>query len=585
MTATLRRMILWTTPYLGWILLSAALGTATVASGVGLLTTSAYLISAAALQPSIAALQVAIVGVRFFGISRGVFRYLERLVSHRTTLLILKRIRTWTYKNLEPILPTQRSKYHSGDLLTRAVSDVETLEDFYVRALSPTLIALCTGLLASAFLWSWDPRLAGLLALGFLAAGLILPAIQRQRARGPNERLAVLRGELQTRAVDLLQNLGDLTAFGRAQNYAEGVRALTRNVTELQERLASQRGLFDGLAALAGEVTALAALTLAIRMVNADEMPGVLLAALTVFVLASFEAVANLPGAFRSLERARSAAERLFELADAEAAIPQPKPAAPRPTRFDLQVCELRFRYAPQEPCALDEISFDLPEGGAIAIVGPSGAGKSTLVNVLSRLWEFESGDVALGGRDLQRLESEHIWDCTSVLEQAPRLFTGTVRENLQMASPHATQQQMERAARAAHILAWIQGLPQGFDSWLGEGGHRLSAGERQRLALARTLLKGSPILILDEPTAHLDPQTENAVLESLTPIIHERTSLLISHRLAGLEAFDQVLVLQHGRIAERGTHHELLQARGLYHRMYTLQRRTDALEVASSRA
>jgi ABC-type multidrug transport system fused ATPase/permease subunit len=220
----------------------------------------------------------------------------------------------------------------------------------------------------------------------------------------------------------------------------------------------------------------------------------------------------------------------------------------------------------------LDGLSFDLPKGGCLAIVGPSGAGKSTLVNLLLRFWDDEEGSITLGGHDLREYPADDVRCMMGVVSQSTHLFNGTLRDNLLIAKPHATQSELEKAIRRAQLEAFIQSLPQGHDTWIGEQGLRLSGGERQRLAIACALLKDAPILILDEPTANLDPVTEREVMQSIHELMQGRTTLIVTHRLAGLDAADEILVLRAGRVVERGRHHELLEANSVYRRMWETQ-------------
>ncbi len=250
---------------------------------------------------------------------------------------------------------------------------------------------------------------------------------------------------------------------------------------------------------------------------------------------------------------------------------------SPVPTNYDLELRHLSFRYAYQGPDVLNDISFDIPQGRCVAIVGPSGAGKSTIASLLLRLWDYEQGSIQLGGYELRGYHQEDVHRLISVVEQHTHLFNATIRENLLIARPEASQAEIEEAARQASIHDVIEALPQGYDTWIGEQGLKLSGGERQRLAIARALLKDAPIMILDEPTANLDTCTEHEVLRAIHHLMEGRTTLMITHRLVGLERADEILVMQSGRIRERGTQHELLQCEGLYWKLWQIQNQTVA--------
>jgi ABC-type multidrug transport system fused ATPase/permease subunit len=289
-------------------------------------------------------------------------------------------------------------------------------------------------------------------------------------------------------------------------------------------------------------------------------------------VISSFEAVLPLPQAFQTLENSLEAARRLFEIVDTEPAVVDPASPALPPDQYSLRVEELGFSYEADQSPALDGVTFDLPQAGWLAVVGPSGAGKSTLVHLLLRFWDYGQGRILLAGRELRQIGQEELRRLIAVVSQHTHLFNGTVRANLLLARPEATEAEMVQAAQQAQIHDFVQSLPEGYDTWIGEQGLRLSSGQRQRLAIARALLKNAPILILDEPTANLDPLTEQALMASIRALAAGRTTLIITHRLVGLEDADEILVLRAGRVVERGQHHDLMQMGGLYRRMWDLQ-------------
>jgi thiol reductant ABC exporter CydC subunit len=555
--------------------LAALLGFLTVASGVGLMATSAYLISRAALQPSIAELQVAIVGVRFFGIARGLARYLERTVSHDVTFRLLARLRVWFYAALEPLAPARLWAYRSGDLLGRVVADVETLENFYLRVLAPLAVALLSSALVLLLLGSLAARLA-LTLLGFLVlAGAVLPLLARALARSAGREMVQARSELNATLVEGTQGLADLLALGAGEAHLARVQRQGRRLGELQGRMARVTGLERALSGLLVNVATVAVVAVAIPLVGAGRLDGANLAVVALVVIAAFEALLPLPAAFQALEANVEAGRRLFEIVDAEPEVSDPLQPAPPPAAADLRVEDLHFAYdflAPDALAVLDGVSFSVPRGCQVAIVGPSGAGKSTLVGLLLRFWEYRQGQIWIGGRELRELAQEEVHRQVAVVAQDTHLFNATVRENLLLARPGASEADLVLAARQARIHDEIVALPEGYDTWIGEQGLRLSAGQRQRLAVARALLKDAPLLLLDEPTANLDALAEREVLASLRNLAAGRTTLLITHRLAGVESAHEILVLEDGRIVQRGSHAGLLRADGPYRRMWRLQ-------------
>ena len=560
----------------GWVAGSVLLGAATIAASIALMGTSSYLISAAALHPSIADLGVAIVGVRFFGISRGIFRYLERLVSHNVTFRLLSRLRTWFYTALEPLAPARLMNYRSGDLLSRVVSDVETLENFYVRVVSPPLVAVVVALGISLFLGMYAPAL-GWALLGFLLAlGVATPLLAAFLSRSAGKALPALRAELHVRLVDGIQGLADLVAFGRQADQTRQIRQAGESYAQLQRRMGRIAAFNDGLGVLLPQAGMWVILALAIPRVLAGEVPGVMLAALVLMAAASFEAVMPLPLAAQMLGTSLEAGKRLFDVVDAQPAVSDPPvPVEPGPQlgAVALEFRGLSFGYG-GAALALRGVDLHVGEGEAVAVVGPSGAGKSTLVNLLARFWDYRDGDILLGGCSIRDMAQDDVRARLAVVTQNAFFFNATIGQNLLVADPHATQEQLEAAARQAQIHDFIAGLPKGYDTWIGEQGLRLSGGERQRLAIARALLKNAPVLLLDEPTANLDPLTEQAVLQALYAAMRGRTTLMITHRLVGLEQFDRIVVLDHGAVVETGSHGELLARGGLYAQMRRYQGR-----------
>jgi ABC-type multidrug transport system fused ATPase/permease subunit len=314
-------------------------------------------------------------------------------------------------------------------------------------------------------------------------------------------------------------------------------------------------------------------LFLTIPQVTDGAIKGVMLGTFALMTLASFEAVNPLPLAAQMWNASREAARRLFEVVDAEPAVKETGDKKLEiGSSMGLQVSNLSFFYPAQSIPALQEISFRVPPGKSVAIVGPSGAGKSTIANLLLRFWDYDEGEVTLGGESLKELNQDEVRKKIALVSQNSYFFNTSIRENLRLARRSITQEEMEAAAQVAQIREFIADLPRGYDTLIGEQGLRLSGGERQRLAIARALLKDAPILIFDEPTANLDPRTEKEVLATLFKTMRGKTSLLITHRLIGLENVDEILVMDDGQIVERGTHEQLLTQEGLYRHLWDLQ-------------
>ncbi|MGA2502917.1 MAG: thiol reductant ABC exporter subunit CydD [Anaerolineales bacterium] len=563
-----------------WVALSVLLGVLTVGSNVGLMGTSAFLISAAAFHPELGTLQVAIVGVRFFGIARGVFRYAERLTSHDVTFRLLARLRTWFFQALEPLAPARLMQYRAGDLLARIVADVESLENFYVRGIAPPLVAMVVAAGMAVIFGLVDLTLSWVY-LGFmLLLGIGLPLLIWTLSSRSGIELVSRRAAMQARLVDGIQGLADILAFGQGNAYSRSLAEDGKACSQTQKKLGSLTGISNALTILLVNLGMLAVVAVAIPLIVTGHVSAVMLGVLSLSALAGFEAVIPLAPAVQTFPSNLQAARRLFEVVDAAPAVRDPLSVNQDSllptlnTDHELKISNLCFTYPGQPEPALQDITFRLPPGKKIAIVGPSGAGKSTLISLLLRFWDYSLGEILLDGHDFHEFVQEDIRRLFSVISQKSYFFNDTIRQNLLLARPTVTDAELSNAAQIAHIHDFIVGLPNGYETIIGERGFRLSGGERQRLTIARAFLKNAPIFLLDEPTANLDPFTEKQVLDPLFTDMRARSLLLITHRLVGLENMDEILVLDHGRIVENGSHANLLDLGGLYRRLWDFQSR-----------
>ena len=571
---TFRRLLGFVLPFWPQVLLSALLGALTIGASISLMSTSAFLISMAALHPSIAAISVAVVGVRFFGISRGVFRYLERLSAHSLTFRVLAKLRVWFYQAIEPLAPARLMTSRSGDLLNRVMSDVETLDNLYVRVLAPPLVAVIVIIGMAIFMGAFSTLLSLVLTVFLLAIGLGLTILSLSLNQKPGRQLTDQRALLRADLVDAVQGLPDLVAFGQAKTWLAKIKATGERFGAVQMRMARLSGIQSGLNSLLMGTGVWLLLVLSIPMVLDGTIKGIHLAVIVLGAMASFEAVQNLPQAAQLLEANLQSARRLFEIADSAPAVVEPATALPRPTTANLRVRGLKFAYekGSEAERVLDGIDFDLPAGKKMAIVGPSGAGKSTLVNLLMRFWEFSQGQIELDGQDIHQYTPVDARRMFSLVSQGTYLFNASLNENLRLARPWATPAEIEEACRQAELHDFVSSLPKGYETLVGERGVQFSGGERQRVAIARALLKDAPLFIFDEPTANLDPATERRLVETLRRVPQGKSVLWITHRLVGLEEMDEILVMDKGRIIERGTHAELLKQEGLYWKLWGLQ-------------
>ncbi|MFF3675637.1 thiol reductant ABC exporter subunit CydD [Streptomyces sp. NPDC002120] len=573
----LRRVRAVAKAWQGRFRLGLLLGALAVGCSVGLMAVSGWLISRASEQPPVLYLMVAVTATRAFGMGRAVFRYAERLVSHDAVLRMLADLRVSVYRRLERIAPAGLREHRRGDLLARLVADADALQDYWLRWLLPVGTALLVGTGSVAFTTWLLPEAGAVLATGLLAAGIGVPLVSGACARRAERRLAPARGELATRVADLLTGTAELTVAGALEDRKGRARESDGVLTRIAARGAAASGLGGGLSALVCGLTVVAAAAVAANAVHDGRLSGVAMAVAVLTPLAAFEAVNGLPLAVQYRQRVRRSAERVYEVIDAPVPVAEPEqPAAAPASPFPLRLTGLAARHPGQDRDALHGLDLTLEAGRRIAVVGPSGSGKTTLAQVMLRFLDPHEGAYTLGGTDARTLDGDDVRALVGLCAQDAHIFDSSVRENLRLARTGASEEQLRDALAAARLLEWADGLPDGLDTLVGEHGERISGGQRQRLALARALLADFPVLVLDEPAEHLDLATADALTADLLAATEGRTTVLITHRLAGLAAVDEVIVLDHGEVVQRGAYAELAAAEGPLRRLLDRERATD---------
>ncbi len=566
--ADLRRLVALFAPYRGWMLAGAGVALATLLANVALMTVSGWFIA-----------QMALVGlagstmdyftpaafIRAMAITRTGGRYVERLVTHEATFRLLQQLRVWFYQRLEPLAPARLQALRAADLSSRILADIDALNHLYLRVLVPVFVAAAGGLVIVATAALFSGRVALLLLAFLLLAGVAVPVWVAQRARRAGEQVVAQRASLRELAVDGLQGLAELRVYGGAARHAQRLQSGSEALLAQQHELSEASGLGQGLLGLCANLAMWGTLLLAVPLVGDKALPPAQLPMLALGVLAAFEAVMPMPLALQMLGETLAAARRVFHILDAQPAVAEPADLpTPAWQSASVELRGLRLRYPSADgapgPWALDGLDLHLAPGEHVALVGASGAGKSSVVQVLLRFWEFQGGTARVGGHDLRAWPAEALRRHIAVVAQDTYLFNTTIRDNLLLARPDATQAEIEAACRTAQLHDFIASLPEGYDTWVGEAGARLSGGQARRLAIARALLRGAPLLILDEPTEGLDSVTERELLRDLAALMRGRTVLLITHRIAALPAaVDRVVVMENGRAVETGTPAELL--------------------------
>ena len=532
MTDLLRILALWKrqTP---WLVLGAVVSLAAVAAGVGLMVIAGHVIAAAFLLAVVAAP----IALDAFGVGRVVMRYLDRLLTHEATFRALADLRVWFFRGLARSGAGGLGFRQAGDVLARLVADVEALDGLYLRILIPALAALM--LLPGLIVLLDGGAVAWAVGILFAAAAFGVPVMTYQAASQSGQSLADAAGAMRVASVDALSGMREVRAFGAEGRMLAVIQARESALLGAQHALGRRMAIAGVLALLCAQAAVLAVLAgFGARPVEA--VIGVFL------VVAAFEAAGALPRAGILAGHAAAAARRVIEAADEPARVIEPAQPSPLPSATGLQFEGVHFRWRDGPP-VLDALTLEVPAGSRVALLGPSGSGKSTIAALALRLADPDAGRVLLGGTDLRQLRTADLRGRVALLSQSTHLFDDTIRRNLLLARPDADEPALWAALDAAQLGEFVRALPDGLDTWVGEGGARVSGGQGRRLALARTLLSPAPVLILDEPAAGLDAETERAFLETLN-MIEGRTILLIAHRLMGVERLDRIWRLSGGK-------------------------------------
>ncbi len=539
-------------PPKGWLIAGVLLGVGAVGAGIGLMAASGYLISRAALQPPILELSMIVVAVRFFGLARGVFRYGERLVSHDATLRAIVRLRVAVFRRLEPLVPTDIAGLRTGDLLQRFVADVDAQQNLALRIAGPLAVAVGAGVLAVGVAAVVLPASAVVLAVGLLVAGGGLPWVTSRLVQRAAQREAPERAELGEQLLDAIDASAELVAFGRAEAAHQGVVQAGDALARTRRRLALTAAAGEGGMTALTLLTTVAVIAVAVPAVTDGNLAGVKLALLALLALASFEAVRPLPAAAEQLRTCQAAAARVLDVIDREPSITDPRDPVPAPVGSTFALRAVRFRYADHAPWVLDGADLELQAGTITALTGPSGVGKSTIAALFQRFRDPSSGTVTIDGIDLRELQQTDVRQLVASAGQDAHLFPVSIRENLLIGDPAAADSDLMRALERARARTWVEGLPDGLATRITERGGNISGGQRQRIALARALLARPRLLILDEPTAHLDPATAKPLLRDLIAAARDGNLavLLITHDRIDPELVDHIATLRDGCVA-----------------------------------
>ncbi|WP_315371312.1 thiol reductant ABC exporter subunit CydC [Paenibacillus xylanexedens] len=607
----------WIAPYVAqyrWRFIAViALGTCAALCAVLLLFTSGFLISKSALRPeNILMVYVPIVGVRAFGIFRAVFRYIERLAGHDAVLRVLADQRVKLYRILEPQALFLRSRMQTGDVLGALADDVERLQDIYLRTVFPAVTALVMYGGAVIAFGSVDLGFALWMGLYMLFLVAVLPAISLKVTWKWRVRQKKENSRLYTRLTDGVLGLGDWLASGRAAEFVQQQEEAEEQVDAIRRKLRRWTRWRD---LMAQSVIGLLVVSVTLWAGNAasiGQLPAVMIAAFVLVLFPLTETLLPVGDAVEHLPQYRESLDRLKQLegkdylplqngvGDADGTgesisvvkngnvmagqTSESLPAAkvipdrrirlriPPKLRADIEINRVSYRYTADDSYAVQDVSLHLPQGKRLAILGRSGGGKSTLLKLIQGALLPSAGKVLINNMPVQTL-GESVTDVIAVLNQSPHLFDTTVANNLRIGRPHATDEEIRQVAAQVGLSGLIESLPQGYDTPMLETGLRFSGGERQRIALARVLLRETPVIILDEPTVGLDPVTERELMRTILDNLQGKTMIWVTHHLIGAEQMDELIFMENGKIAMQGSHEQLLAGEERYRRLIELDR------------
>ena len=550
------------------LLLGIVLAIITLLASIGLLTLSGWFLSASAVVGASGLYSfnymLPAAGVRGAAIIRTAGRYFERLVSHDATFRVLEHLRVFTFSRLLPLSPAGLARFRQGDLLNRVVADVDTLDHLYLRVISPLVGALVTIVVVTLGLSFLDAGLALTLGGIMLLTLLLLPPLFYRAGKPVGENLTLLRGQYRQQLTGWLQGQAELSIFGASGRYRDALTATEQAWHDAQRRQAGLTALSQVAMLLIGGAAVLAMLWMASGGVGGDSQPGALIALFVFCALAAFEALAPVTGAFQHMGQVMASALRITQIIDQRPEVTFPAAAGEAPERVALTLEHISFSYPQQAQPALSDLSLRVAASQHVAILGRTGCGKSTLLQLITRAWDPQQGTLLLNDRPIAELDEPALRRAMSLVPQRVHLFSATLRDNLLLASPAASDEALSDTLRRVGLEKLLD--DGGLNDWLGEGGRQLSGGELRRLAIARALLHDAPLMLLDEPTEGLDAETERQILDLLRDAMRDKTVLMVTHRLRGLESFDQIVVMDNGQIVEQGRHDELLAQRGRYY-------------------
>ncbi|MCH4826521.1 thiol reductant ABC exporter subunit CydC [Planococcus halocryophilus] len=533
-------------------------------ASVALMGSSGYLISKAALTSQMTTLVVMAACLKLFGFASALSRYGERLYSHRATFTMLSHLRVSFFERLSPLAPGIFSKYRSGDLLSRIVGDVESLQNFLLRVFYPPVVLGIVFLSAVFFTSFFSLGIAIVIFIGMLLTIVVVPALFASRKRRADGQVRAQRGNLAIEATEFLYGFRDLKIHQQLDAKEQQLKIDAAQYNEGQRKEGLEENLAQSINAFVALLVSFFVLGVGAYFVAAGELNGLYLAMLVMISIAAFENVAPMAAFPTYFEESRKAAVRLEEII-AEPTLSQGAGQMPNGP-LDIRLEDASFQYPGENSLAVDHVSLRLKPGTKTAIVGPSGSGKSTLMQLLLNVFPLNQGQLSIGGKPVETLKQEEIWQEMNIVLQENHFFYGTIHSNLLIANPAVTDEQM------IQVLAKVELDILPLTMTVEEKGQNLSGGQKQRLAIARAMLRGKSLWLLDEPVSSVDSLTAQVIYQQMFQQNNNDLFVIISHDLTGLENMDQIVVMEKGRIVESGSYDELMEKKAYFYQLKEIE-------------
>lgn len=552
-----------------FVLFSIMVGVLTILSNVGMITTSSVLISKAALHPDVLDLMVFIVGVRFFSISRGVFRYLERIISHNTTFKILSSLRGWVYKSFNENYSENIKEFKTGDIYTNLINDIDSLKEYFLRVIYPLTIAILTGIITSIFIFFFNQKLSLIYLIFYILTGFVLPAMIFRFNNNLIKKELLLKKDINLLFIDILKGITEISVFNLKEIIYDKYEKQRKEFIAIQNKKNKISLLGDNIYGFFVTFLMAIALFQMAPLVHSGDFQGVYYAMIPLAIMASFEALMPMPMLFYKNNEAFNAGKNIFSIIGEK---DDREVNNKKIVSTDFSVQNIYVREPDSNKYILEDISFELPMGKKLAIVGSSGSGKSTILKIILGFMKYNKGNIKIGNIEYPSLDIEEVRKLFTYVEQNPYVFNSSVKENLMISGNSVDFNIIMQVLEDVKIRNLIHEMPDGLNSLIGQFGSKISGGEKQRLAIARALLKPSSIVLLDEPTASLDVELEKVIIEEIHKFIEDKSCIWVTHRLVSMEKMDEIILINEGKILERGTHKQLIELKGNYYNLWKIQ-------------